>query len=93
MLGWSLRHHGMVSSQVADGRDGLQLLRVAAIVLNKESRRADQSLTDMRVRVGLTTSRRKKNKIVTECYIAPPTLTKCFDKRRKLWKMDVRFGT
>jgi hypothetical protein len=31
-------HHGMARPQVADGGDGLQLWRVAANILNKQSR-------------------------------------------------------
>jgi hypothetical protein len=30
-------HHGMVHPQVADGGDGLQIWRVAANILNKQS--------------------------------------------------------
>jgi hypothetical protein len=37
-----LRYHGMAHSQVADGGEGLQLLRVAANILNKQSRAADK---------------------------------------------------
>jgi hypothetical protein len=35
-------HHGMACSQVADGGDGLQICRVAADILNKQSRTADR---------------------------------------------------
>jgi hypothetical protein len=35
-------HHGMTRSQVADGRDDLQIWRVAANILNKQSRPADK---------------------------------------------------
>jgi hypothetical protein len=35
------RHHGMVCPQAADGGDGLQIWRVAANILNKQSRTAD----------------------------------------------------
>jgi hypothetical protein len=38
---WVPCHHGMARPQVADGADGLQMWRVAAIVLNKQSRTAD----------------------------------------------------
>jgi len=37
---WVPCHHGMARSQVADG-EGLQMLRVAANVLNKQSRTAE----------------------------------------------------
>jgi hypothetical protein len=35
-------HHGMSRPQVADGGDGLQMWRVAANVLNKQSRTANK---------------------------------------------------
>jgi hypothetical protein len=38
---WVHCHHGMTRPQVADGEDGLQIWRVAANVLNKQSRTAD----------------------------------------------------
>jgi hypothetical protein len=34
-------YHGMVLPWVADGGDGLQILRIAANVLNKQSRISD----------------------------------------------------
>jgi hypothetical protein len=37
---WVPRHHGMTRPQVADGGDGLQTCRVAAIIFNKQSRTA-----------------------------------------------------
>jgi hypothetical protein len=38
---WVPCHHGMARPQVADGGDGLQIWRVAANILNKQSRTAD----------------------------------------------------
>jgi hypothetical protein len=38
---WVPCHHGMARPQVADGEDGLQIWRVVANVLNKQSRTAD----------------------------------------------------
>jgi hypothetical protein len=38
---WVPCHHGVARLQVADGGDGLQIWRVAANILNKQSRRAD----------------------------------------------------
>jgi hypothetical protein len=35
-------HHGMARPQVADGGEGLQIWRVAANILNKQSRTADK---------------------------------------------------
>jgi hypothetical protein len=39
---WDPCHHGMSCPQVADGADGLQILRVAANILNKQSQRANR---------------------------------------------------
>jgi hypothetical protein len=39
---WVPCHHNMVRRQVADGGDGLQIWRVAANILNKQSRTADR---------------------------------------------------
>jgi hypothetical protein len=35
-------HHGMALPRVADGGDGLQICKVAANILNKQSRTADK---------------------------------------------------
>jgi hypothetical protein len=42
MCVWVPYHHGMARPQVADGGDGLQIWRVAANILNKQSRTADK---------------------------------------------------
>jgi hypothetical protein len=39
---WVLCHHSMARPQVADGGDALQFWRVAANILNKQSRAADK---------------------------------------------------
>jgi hypothetical protein len=39
---WVPCHHGMARSQVADGGDGLEIWRIAANILNKQSRTADK---------------------------------------------------
>jgi hypothetical protein len=39
---WVPCHYGMVRLQVADGGDGLQIWRVTANILNKQSRTADK---------------------------------------------------
>jgi hypothetical protein len=41
MCVWAPCHHGIARRQVADGGDGLQIWRVAANILNKQSRTAD----------------------------------------------------
>jgi hypothetical protein len=42
MCMWVPCHHGMARPQVADGGDGLQIWRLAANILNKQSRTADK---------------------------------------------------
>jgi hypothetical protein len=63
-----LCHHGMARPQVADGGDGLQIWRVAANLLNKQSRAADKGCSSI-LGVGhglkLVTIR---NKLVTNCH-------------------------
>jgi hypothetical protein len=39
---WASCHHGMARPQVVDGGDGLQIWRVAANILNKQSLTADK---------------------------------------------------
>jgi hypothetical protein len=41
-VSWAPLHHGMARPQVADGGDGLRIWRVAANILNKQSRPADK---------------------------------------------------
>jgi hypothetical protein len=41
-VNWFPRHHGMARPPVADGGEGLQIRRVAANILNKQSRTADR---------------------------------------------------
>jgi hypothetical protein len=42
---WVPCHHGMVRPQVADGGNALQVWRVAANILNKQSQTADKGWT------------------------------------------------
>jgi hypothetical protein len=57
---WVHCHHGMVRPRVADRGDGLQIWRVAANILNKQSRTADSGWSSsLGVGRGLTTLRRK----------------------------------
>jgi hypothetical protein len=53
-------HHGMARPQVADGEDGLQIWRVAANMLNMQSRKAD-SLQLVELGGGLITPTIKTN--------------------------------
>jgi hypothetical protein len=39
---WVPCHHGLARPQVADGGDGLQIWRISANILNKQSRTADK---------------------------------------------------
>jgi hypothetical protein len=58
---WVPCHHGMARPQVADGGDGLQICRVAANILNKQSQTADKWWSSsLGVGVGLTTPHRKE---------------------------------
>jgi hypothetical protein len=77
---WVPCHHDIVRPQVADGGDGLQIRRVAANILNKQSRTADKGLN-----VGLTTPHRK-NELVTKCHKGPRTWTDSLDNQPKLKK-------
>jgi hypothetical protein len=72
-LRWGPFHHGMARPQVADGGDGLQIWKVAANILNKQSRTADRGGPPAkRLGVGLTTPR-LKNKLVTKIHKKPRT--------------------
>jgi hypothetical protein len=65
---WVPCHHGMARSQVADGEDGLQIWRVAANLLNKQSRTADKGWSSSwGLGMGLKTPLHK-NKLVTKCH-------------------------
>jgi hypothetical protein len=58
---WVPCHHGMARLQVAHGRDGLQIWRVAANILNKESRSLDKVCSSsLVVERGVKTPYRKK---------------------------------
>jgi hypothetical protein len=58
---WVLCHHGVARPQVADGGNGLQIWRVAANILNKQSRTVDKGLSSsLGLGVGLRTPHRKK---------------------------------
>jgi len=57
--------------QGADGGDGLQIWRISANILNKQSQTADNGWSSsLGVSEGLTTPNRK-NKLATKCYIGP----------------------
>jgi hypothetical protein len=61
----------MARPQVANGGDGLQAWRVAANILNKQSRTAGRGgPSAWRLGVGLTTPH-LKNKLATKCHKGP----------------------
>jgi hypothetical protein len=58
---WDPCHNGMARPQVADGGDALQFWRVAANILNNQSRTAEKGGPPaLGLGVGLTTPHRKK---------------------------------
>jgi hypothetical protein len=58
---WVPCHNGMARPQVADGGDGLQIWKVAAKMLNKQSRTADKGWSSsLGVGRGATTPHLKK---------------------------------
>jgi hypothetical protein len=70
----------MAHPQVAEGGDDLQIWRVAANILNKQSRTAYKgSSSILGVGVGLTIPRRK-NKLVTKIHKKPESWTDSLDK-------------
>jgi hypothetical protein len=90
---WVPCHHGMARPQVADGGDGLQIRRVAANILNKQSRTAGKGFSSSwGLGVGLTTLALKNN-IVTKCQKGPRTWTDSLHKRPELRKIIMIFGT
>jgi hypothetical protein len=74
---WVTFHHDMERPQVADGGDGLQIWRVAANILNKQSRTANKEwFSSLGVRRGATTPHRKYcNNLVTKIHKKPRTWT------------------
>jgi hypothetical protein len=58
---WVPCHHGMARPQVPDGRNGLQIWRVATDILNKQSWTAKKGWSSsLGLGVGLTTPHHKK---------------------------------
>jgi hypothetical protein len=58
---WVPCHHSLARPQVADGGDGLQIWRVAANILNKQSQAADKGWpSNLGLGVGLTTPHCKR---------------------------------
>jgi hypothetical protein len=83
----------MARAQIADGGDGLQIWRVAANILNKQTRTADKGwASSLGVGLGPYNSS-LKNKLVTKIHKKQQTLTDSLDKRPKRKKIDMRFDT
>jgi hypothetical protein len=89
---WVHCHHGMERPRVSDRGDGLQIWRVAANMLNKQSQTADGGgSSSLGLGGALTTLPRKTQYLLritthslrTRHYLAQP----------KHWKMNRRFGT
>jgi hypothetical protein len=72
MTWWSPCHHGMARPQVADGgdRDRLQVWRVAANILNKQSRTADKRWSSG-FECWTNNSSPQKNYLFTKCHKGP----------------------
>jgi hypothetical protein len=71
----------MARPQVADGGDALQLRRVAANILNKQSRTAEKGWSSsLGVGHGANNSSQEKNKLVTNIQKRPRTWTDSLDK-------------
>jgi hypothetical protein len=88
-LNWVPRHDGMACPHAADGGDGIQIWRIAANILNKQSRTADKKWSS-RLEVGLTTPHCKEKKnIITKCYSGPLTWTESLkrNKQRKFFSV------
>jgi hypothetical protein len=81
----------MARLQFADAREGLQIWRVAANILNKQSQTADKGWSSS---FGLGVGLQLTVKIydVTKCFKAPETWNDSLARLRQ-WKQGMRFGT
>jgi hypothetical protein len=84
-VSWVPCHHGMARPQVADGGDSLQFWRVAANLLNKQSRTAAGVVLQLG---GWAHILAAKNKLVTKDHKKPQTWTYSLENRPKRKKMD-----
>jgi hypothetical protein len=81
MLGGCPCHYSMARPQVADGRDRLQLWRLAANILNKQPRTNDKGWSSsLGVGRGANNSLTVKSKFVTKSYTKPRTWTDSLDE-------------
>jgi hypothetical protein len=87
-----ISHRGMVRPRVEDGRDGLQLWRLAANILNKQPRSNDKGWSPAwDLGMGLTTLHRKKQTCYEKSHRASD-LDGFLDKRPMRRNMEMRFG-
>jgi hypothetical protein len=83
----------MARPQVADGGVGFQIWRLAANILNKQSRTADRGWSSsLGVLHGANNSTRYR-KLDPKIHKKPQTWTDYLDNGFKRKKMDLRFGT
>jgi hypothetical protein len=83
----------MARPQDVDGGNGLQIWRVAANILNKQSRTADNGwFSSLGVGRGANNSSLQKNYLVMKIHKKPRTWTDSLDNGTKQSKMDMRFG-
>jgi hypothetical protein len=92
MLSWVHCHHGMARPRVTDRGDGLQIWRVAANMLNKQSRTADSGWSSS-LGVGRgANSPPPQNSIFVTNHYAQPRNTTDYLAQPKHRKMDIDLG-
>jgi len=87
-------HHDTARTQVADGTRGLQIWRVAANMLNEQSRTANTGWSSsMEVGRGVNNSSLLINRLITKCYAGSRTWTKvCNDPENGKWMRCLEHG-
>jgi hypothetical protein len=82
---WVPCHHITARPQVAEGRDGLHIWRLAANILNKQSRTAEKEWSSsLGVGWGLATPHRKKQHVTT--------IQKPFRGPRYRWEDNIKIN-
>jgi hypothetical protein len=61
-------HHGVARPRIADTGDGLQIWRVTANILNKQSHTADKGWSSSSGLDERLTTHHRKKQLVTKCY-------------------------
>jgi hypothetical protein len=90
---WVHCHHGMARPRVADRGDGLHIWRVAANILNKQSRTADSGWSSSLGFGWGANSPPPYNSIFVMNHCAQPWTRTDYLAQPKHQKMDMRFGT